>query len=402
MTSFCCQPRRSNSIELPAEGLLRMQQKIFAGLTLVATLASLIALPGCGGGFFLNNTPTTPPVATTGDYVYAVNQITNTLSGFVVGAGTLTPIGTTALTTGLAAASVAVSRPNSYVYVGGNGAITCYSIGSGGALTAVTTSAASATANFIALDTSPDGQWLAALDTITLSIYVYQINTSTGALTLNATTSYAAPGNGIAAPRSLRFAPGGGFLVASLGPGGDVLFSFNTTTGAIVANTANIVIPAGFSDNASLFNATNGYLIVARGGPTSASSALSTYSVSSSGLLATVQNAIASGNAPFALLLDSTGAFAYTANRGDSTVSGYTLSNGTLTALAGSPYASGTAVTALALDNSGKYVIAAAAGGSSDLTLYGFDALNAGKLNALAVAVSGTDPAGSIALATTH
>ena len=352
--------------------------------------------------FFVQETSTTTPTTTTGDYVYVVNQITNTLTGFVVGTGTLTGIATTALTTGLAAASVAVSRPNTFVYVGGNGAITCYAIGSGGALTAVTTSAASATANFISLDTSPDGQWLAALDTVTLTVYVYRINTSTGALTLNGTTPYAAPGSGLFAPRSLRFAPNGGFLVASLGPAGDVLFSFNTTNGVILANTASIVIPSGFSDNASLFDTTSGYLVVARGGPTSSTSGLSTYSVSSSGLLTAAQNFVTSGNAPFALLLDSTGAFAYTANRGDATISGYSLSSGTLTALAGSPYASGAAVAALALDNTGKYVVAAASGGSSDVTLYGFDALSAGKLNALAVAASGTDPAGSVALATTH
>jgi len=53
-------------------------------------------------------------------------------------------------------------------------------------------------------------------------------------------------------------------------------------------------------------------------------------------------------------------------------------------------------------DNTHKYVIAAAANGSSDYTMYSFDALSAGKLDAVSVGASGTDPAGSIAIAATH
>ncbi len=92
----------------------------------------------------------------------------------------------------------------------------------------------------------------------------------------------------------------------------------------------------------------------------------------------------------------------YAANRGDATISGYTLAGGSLTAVASSPFGSGSAVTAIARDSSGKYLIAAASGGSSDVTLYAFDAVTAGKLDAVAVAASGTDPAGSVAVAATH
>jgi hypothetical protein len=61
-------------------------------------------------------------------------------------------------------------------------------------------------------------------------------------------------------------------------------------------------------------------------------------------------------------------------------------------------------VTSLALDNSGKYVIAAGSGGSgtTDLTLYEFDALNAGQLDAVATYANGSGAAGSVAVAATH
>jgi len=72
-----------------------------------------------------------------------------------------------------------------------------------------------------------------------------------------------------------------------------------------------------------------------------------------------------------------------------------------LTALASSPYTSGDEVTALAEDTGKKYVIAASAGGTPDLTMYAFDALTAGQLDAVATSANGGGT-GSIALATTH
>ena len=372
------------------------------GLRSVLGLAGLGAITGCGG-FFPASTTTPITPTSSGDYVYVVNQTTDSLTGFAVGTGTLTGIASYALVAGLAPASAVVSRPNTFVYVGGNGAITCYAIGTGGVLTAVSGGGAAATANFISMDTSPDGQWLLGLDSITLSVYVYRINTTTGALTLNSTTTYAAPGSGTASPRTIRISPSGAFVAASLGAGGDVLFTFNTTSGVITStNPATVSLASGYSDNAVTFSKDSAFAIFARGGPTSGTSTLATYGVSSAGALTVVQSSIASGNAPFSLLVDSTGGYVYAANRGDGTISGYSLANGTLTALGSAPYTSGTAPTALVLDNTGKYMVAAASGGSSDVTLYGFDALTSGKLDALAVSASGSDPAGSVALAATH
>ena len=363
-------------------------------------LASLALATGCG--FFPGTTTTsstTTPSTTSADYVYVANQGTSTLSGFVIGSATLTGIGSVALSAGLTPTSVAVTRPNTFVYVGGACAISCYAIGTGGALAAVAAGGATALASFVSLDTSPDGKWLVALDSLTTTIYVYGINASTGALTLNATPAYAVPGAGPVAPRSVRVSPNGAFIAVALGTGGDLVFPFNTATGVTGAGN-NLAIGTAYTDNYADFDATSAYLLIARA--SSAGSGIATYSVNGSGGLTAVQALAASGNAPYSLVQDSTGTYAYAVNRGDATISGYSFASGTLTPLASSPYVSGSAVTALARDNSGKYILAAAAGGAPDLTLYGFDAVTPGKLDALATAVSGTDPATSVALATTH
>jgi 6-phosphogluconolactonase len=371
-----------------------------------AAVGVLLSLCGCAG-FFVPNTTTTTTTSTgssSGNYVYAANQITNTLSAFVVGSSTLTAVSGSpyTLATGLAVASVTVTRPNTFVYAGGSGAIACYSIGTTGQLTLVNATAASAAANYVSLETSPDGNWLIALDGITTTLYVYGINTSTGALTPTAQVPYGSGvGAGTIVPTKVRISPNGSYIIAALGTGGDAIFTFNTSTG-IPQQATSLTVASGYSDNAVAIDANNTYVYFARGGPTSGSSGVASYLLGSGGGLTPVQTLAVSGNAPYSILLDSTGAYAYTANRADGTVSGFSVSSGMLTALSGSPYPSGTTTTSLARDNGSKYVIAASYGGSSDLTMYAFDALVGGKLDAVAKATSGTDPAGSIAVAATH
>lgn len=367
----------------------------------VGALAAML-LTGCGGGFFFRTPNGTTPLPT-GNYVYVVNQTTDTLGEFSLASGVLTSISGSpvALLAGLTPSSVVVTRSNTFVYVGGNGAITCFSIGAGGALSAVNGGGASATANFVSMATSPDGQWLLALDSITLAVYVYKIDATSGALTLNATAAFSAPGSGTIAQRSLTIAPSGAFVAIALGPGGDVLFTFNTSTGLLIP-TAGVQVSNGITDNSVLFDSTSAFLFVARYGGTGGTGGVSSYSVGNSGLLTPVQTLAPGGNVPYGLLLDATGMFVYTANRGDGTISGFTVSKGSLTPFPGAPAPSGSAVIALVEDTTKKYVIAAASGGSSDVTLYAFDALSSGKLDAVGVIASGSDPAGSVALAATY
>jgi 6-phosphogluconolactonase len=372
------------------------------------SIGAVSVLAGCSGFFVANTTSTTPTTSATGDYVYVVNQGQDSLSEFVVGGGTLTAVSGSpiALVAGLSPASVAVTLPNTFVYVGGVGTIVAYSIGTGGALTAVSGGGISATqADFVSLDTSPDGNWLLALDSLSDAIRVYGINTSTGVLTLGPSQVISGiSGAGTMAPKNLRISPNGNFVAAALGTGGVVTFTFNTSTG-VLTEAPSGQFSSLFTDNAVSFDTTSAFLWVARAGQTTGTSGVATFSLNSAGVTTSVGSLAASGDAPFWVLVDSKDAFVYTANRNGTsggTISGYTNSSGALSQMASSPFLSGPSTTALAEDNSHAFVIAASAGGAPDLTLYSFDVFTAGKLDAVATAVSGTDPAVSVALAATH
>ncbi len=370
----------------------------------------LALLTGCAN-FFQNpnNTGTTGPTTgtgtTTGDYVYVLNDTTNTLSQFQVGPSELTPISGSPISLGgTGFESAAVTRGNQFVYVGGAGVLQCYSIGSTGALTAQSAAELTqANTQFVSLTTSPVGLWLLALDGNTQTIFVYGINTTTGVLTQTQALPYTVTSGGTVTPHQISISPNGGLVAVALGAAGDLVFTFNTSTG-LLTQTAGINPASQYNDNALLFDATSGYLFVARQGPLAGSSGITSYSVTTTGVATAAQSLIASGDDPYWLVEDKSNTYIYAANRGSTSnsISGYSVSGGTLTALATSPYASGTQPTALAVDSSGKYLVAAAIGGSNDVTMYGFDALTLGKLDPVATAISGTDPAGSAVVLATY
>ena len=384
-----------------------MNSKALSG-ALSAAAVSLLA--GCAG-FFPPLATTTSTTAASGDYLYVVNAATNTVSQFSLASSALTaiagsPVSLAGVLAPLSASSIAVTRANTYVYVGGQAGIACFAIGSDGSLTAVTSSNLISTGDFLSLDTSPDGQWLVGLDAVDHSINIYGINALTGVLTLNGTaTAYPfAMGGNTSVAQAVRFAPTGAYLGVALGTGGDVVYPFSTTSGLLGLTGQEITFSAtgtNASDNALVFDSTGAYLYVARLISGAGHSKVASYSISSAGVPAAVAIA-ATGDAPYGILIDSTGTYLYTANRGSANISGFGIASGAFTPLAGSPYASGLGATALAEDNTQKYVVGAASNGSSDFTLYSFDALSAGKLDAVSVGTSGSDPAGSVAVAATH
>ncbi len=380
-----------------------MSKRVWAG----AVVAAMTLLNGCGGGFFIDGNSSTGSVSSaTGDYVYAVNPSTNAIYQYTLASGSLAAISTApvAAPASLAATSIAVSRANTFVWVGGLTAISSYTIGSNGALTLANATAASYQGtDFVSLDTSPDGQWLLALEANSYTIYVFKINTSTGAIAQTATATYTPAAALVPAARMLRIAPTGLFVATALGPGADGVFSFNTSNGSInYVSTLPQPLATGFSDNALQFDSSGTNLFIARSGTTSGTSVVASYVVGTNGSLTTGAT-VAAGNGAYAALLENSGSYLYVANRTDATLSGYTVTGGTLGTLGGSPYASGAGgnvPTALVEDRTHKYVVSASTAGNADLTLYSLDAITAGKLDAIATATSGA--LGLTNLAATH
>jgi 6-phosphogluconolactonase len=383
----------------------------------VVTAGVLVVVAGCGGGFFPPLTTTTGSTGsgsgttTGGNFIYVANSLTSAVAGYAVGtstagAATLTAIAGSPYALPVPPMAMAINPSDSLLYVAGIGGIYGYSINATtGALTALASGGPIAITTFgsVSLDISPDGQWLFALSQDSATLQQYLINTSTGGLTVEQSTQYVGAKGSTATAEMVKVAPDGDYVFLALGPGGDLVYPFNTSTG-VVTTTSFQALATGStttSDNALAIDSGTTFLYVARSGT---NSGLAVYAIGAGGALSGVTGSpFATGQGPFSVLLDSTGKYVYAGNRTDGTISGYSIgTGGVLTALSGSPFVSGSSVTSLARDNSGKYVFAAAPGGGPDLTMYSFDGTTAGKLDSAITQTTGTDPTGALMVVATH
>jgi 6-phosphogluconolactonase (cycloisomerase 2 family) len=299
-----------------------------------------------------------------------------------------------------------VTPNNTLLFVGAATGVFVYFINLDGSLTTPSTGAQPAGVFATAMAVSPDGQWLIVLDGTTQQLDIFQINASTGALTSVTSPATYSISSGTWQPSDLRISSDGTLIFAALGTAGDVVFTFNTTTGVATSSQGLETGNTATGDFGLAVSPKSTYLYVARSGT---NGGVAVYSIGSGGALTPVNGTpFAAGSGTFSVALDNTGTYVYAANRTDGTVSGYTIVPGattaalSLTPLNGSPYASGAVVQALGLDSTGKYLLAAAVGGSPDLTMYSFDSSTPGKLNPAASVATGANPAGAVALALTH
>jgi 6-phosphogluconolactonase (cycloisomerase 2 family) len=363
-------------------------------------LSALLLLPclllaGCSGFFFKDSSTSTGTGTSATNYAFVANPGSNTVAGFGIStAGALSTLSGSPITLGVAPLALTVSRNNQFLWVGTASQIFGYTISSTGALAVMNNGTALANAFAADMQTTPDGKWLMVLDGTGVSIDLFAISTNG---TLSPASGVGFTPNGTVVPKALRIANSGAFVVADMGTAGELVFAFNTTTGAFTELTQTLP-PTLTSDNGIAIDAAGAYLYTARSGN---GAGLVVFSIASNGVLTpTTATVYAAGTQPYAVTLDSTGSYVYVANRGDGTITGYGIgTNAALTALPGSPYSSGVAVTALGADSSGKWLLAAAYSGSPDLSLYGFDSTNLGRLYTVSSASSGTNPS---ALALSH
>ncbi|WP_433984921.1 hypothetical protein RBB78_11895 [Tunturiibacter empetritectus] len=334
-----------------------------------AVVGAALMLPvftGCTGFF--------PPVnnsgggtGATGNQVYVVNQTTKSVSGFVVGTATLTAVSNSPIALGSQPFAEVVTPNDAFLYIAGQASISLYLINSNGSLSAPSGGAVQNLVTAASLAVSPDGQWLIALDSFTQQLDIYQINSTTGALSDVGSPTYSLhAGAGPWQPSMVKVSPDGTLIFAALGTGGDVVFSFNTTTG--LATQVQSLVNVNASDgrfwaggrsqdclslhcakwdqwgNWCLRDWIGGVLNSVTGSP------------------------FAAGSGTVSIVLDGTGTYVYAANRTDGTISGYTIAAGatpaalSLTPLSGSAYQSGTSVQSLGIDRTGKYLLAASVG----------------------------------------
>jgi 6-phosphogluconolactonase len=374
-----------------------------------AAISVALVLPvftGCSGFF--------PPIngggggggGSTGNRVYVANQAAGSIGAFTVGTGTLTTVNNSPVTVGYKPLSMVVTPNNALLYVGALTGVFVFFINSDGSLTTPGTGSQPAGVFAPAMAVSPDGQWLIVLDGTTQQLDIFQINSSTGALTSVTSPVAYSTTSGVWQPSDIRISPDGTLIFAALGTAGDVVFTFNTTTGTATSSQSLATGNTATGDFGLAVSPQTTYLYIARSGT---NGGVAVYSIGSGGALTPVTGTpFAAGSGTFSVILDSTGTYVYATNRTDGTISGYTIVPGgttaglSLTQLNGSPYTSGSGVQALGIDSTGKYLLAAAVGGAPDLTMYSFDIPVPGKLDPATSVATGVEPAGAVAVALTH
>jgi DNA-binding beta-propeller fold protein YncE len=354
-------------------------------------LLPCLLLSGCSGFFFKETNSGGGSGTGATNYAFVANTGTSTVSGFGISTtGALTALSGSPITLNVQPTSLAVSRNNQFLWVGTVSQIFGYSIASDGTLAALNNGNAIANAFCVDMQTSPDGKWLMVLDGSGAAIDLFAIATD-GTLTPSVGIGFTP--NGTVIPKQLRLSTSGTFAVAAMGTAGELVFSFNTTTGSF-AMLSQTLPPDKTSDNGIAIDNAGAFLYTARTG----NAGLVVFSIASNGALTpTTSTVYGTGALPASVALDNTGKYVYVANSGDGTITGYGIgANAALTALPGSPYSSGIGVTSLAADSTGKWMLAAASSGSPDLSLYGFDATNLGRLFTVSSASTGTNANASI------
>jgi 6-phosphogluconolactonase (cycloisomerase 2 family) len=348
--------------------------------------------------------------STTNDYVYVANvgtsAATATLTGFAVGNGTLTAVSGSPYTLGFTPASLAINPADSILFVSGHtgtgvGVIYAFSIGTGGALSALNNgNALTMTGEEISMDISPDGQWLMGLNANNLSLdeygIVYNANTQVLSLTGPSTMPYYGLVTGTISASQVKVAPDGDFVFASLGTAGDLVYQLNPSTGVLTALSPLPPISTTTSDNALAVSSSSSYLYIARSGT---NGGLAVYTIGSSGALQQVIGSpLAAGSQPSSVVVNTTGTNVYVANQNSGTVSEYGVVTGTgaVSLLSPATITSVSAPWALAVDNSGDFLFSIAQTGSPNLTMYSY---TAGQLTFSTSSPTGTGP---VAIAATH
>ena len=339
------------------------------------------------GNFYILNAPTTGA---------------NTVSGYYINAGKLTALTSSPYAVNGLAYSMAVSPSGGLLYVASTNGIYLYTIDSStGALTQGAVVSQDIEAKAIAMD--PTGKWLLdASDQGTISAIPV---TSAGVLN-TAIAVQTLPMAG-ASVQQMAISPSGALIAVALGSTGTQVFSFtagNTaplSTGSNpigVVNSSGAAVAVAFDPQSRLLYTGETSVF-----PNSSSSpgGVRAFAVSSSALNELSGSPYASGGTgPHALLAEATGNYVYVANwagTSSGSISGFSVAaSGTtyvLTALSNTA-TTGVQPSSLAEDTKGNFVFTVSTGGSPNWSAYTFDATTASKLDlALTSTSTGTSPA---------
>jgi 6-phosphogluconolactonase len=380
----------------------------------------LLGLTGCD--FFTDNSGGGGGGGSnTGDYLYVANGNNTFLAGFGVSStGALSVLNGSPYNNGVAAQSLAVTPPNTFLYAGTTNGIYEYLINSDGSITVQnggTPVAQDMLATSMQVDSTGNYLLAAGVGTglSTQAIGIYQINTTTGLLTALTgsplalyTGSTTAPT--VVAPPAMLITPNNSYVYVSLGPLGVQVLTLGAGGALSTGNSPTFLPPKSTSTSPSDYglasDPNSAFLFVGE-----TNTGLRVLSIGANGALNELAGSpYAVGTGAAGVILDTTGSYVYVANKGSNNISAFTLTpaSGKLTAVAGSPFSSGGQLPiGFVNDNSKKFLAVINSGqngttGNSDLQLFSFDATTDGKLDPISTATTGTDPTLPVSIAASH
>ncbi len=341
-------------------------------------------------------TSDTAEVTVTPRFAYVANYTGASLSAFSInsGSGRLTAIGTTVATSGKPT-SVNINPAGSRVYATNEVTddVSVYNINSStGALTQLSGSPFSLEApetgpQSIVID--PSGRF-AYVANSTDSISAFSVNASTGALTLLTNAPYVTGDN----PGSVTIDPTGRFLyTANINSDDVTAFRIDHETGEL---TLIGTVAAENTPNSIAADPTGRFIYAANVGIGAYN--VSAYSIdASSGALSEITGSpFAAGSAPFSLSVDPLGEFVYVANQSSRTVTPYTINQTTGALTAGTDVATESNPQSITVDPSGQYVYVANYG-SNSVSGYSINASSGALTTTGSSVATGTDPRSIVA-----
>ena len=379
-------------------------------------LSALLLLAGCNNFFVCEGKASCPSGGggggdTTSDWAYVSNASAGStdIYAYDIGNGSLAAISGSPYNIGFAPVAMTVSPSNTFLYAATaanvtNPGIYMWTINSSGQIAVGNNGNVLITATVASMDISPDGGFLFTVDILGTNLTEYQINTTTGLLSLVSSfallpnTLCPPTGSPVAQSCTVKVAPSGQFVAAALGSAGDIIYPYSSTQG--ITSTAATTIPSGSTQNNpsgdfSIALDKNNFAYIAR------TAALAVYTIASNGTPSQASNqAYSASTVARSVALSSNFNYVYTANIGAGNISGYSIgSTGALAPLSGSPYNGPTNVSAIGADKSGKYMVAVGYNGTSGVQLF---SVTSGALTLVTSAGTGTSPDFPAILALSH
>lgn len=386
-----------------------MRMSAWAGLTLSA---ALLLLSGCKGFWDApsssNNGGGGGSTSKSSGNYYVLNAATGQIVGQYVNAGTVTALAGSPYALPEAPLAIAMAPNGNFLYVSTASGIYLYTIASNGQLTLSNGGTPISSDAAATMQVDATNSWLVEAVSGIAGMYAIPINASTGAMRSTVEQQVALPGS---AAQQLTISPDDLRVFVAMGGNGTAVvpFSSGATNPFGTVSTIGVEKTGGAALSVAVDPLDRIFYI----GETAATTGSNTGGLRAFNLSTMTEltgSPFASqGLAPYWILPWSTGGYVYVANRqvsGSSTgvIAGFSIasSSGTyaLTAL-GKTFAAGTHPVALAEDSTATFVFAVNYDGSPDLTGYIQDATNAGYLDQVVTATTGTDPVNATAIAAT-